>query len=158
MNRRNFVLRVAAASAAAGLTPAGCTTTSGSGKSPETDASKRQAKSADIRQAIDARPAQRQRPDRCVDSQFVAAECRDSSAEDDPGETSDQGDRTKPPDGDGRLTGRHAFGSPQDRVRRHPLARDEPCGAQHRQEDLDAAMIGFDGDFFAGIGVDFSYS
>jgi lipid-binding SYLF domain-containing protein len=48
MNRRNFVLRVAAASAAAGLTLAGCTTTSGSGKSPETDASKRQAIDASV--------------------------------------------------------------------------------------------------------------
>jgi lipid-binding SYLF domain-containing protein len=48
MNRRNFVLNVAAAGATAGLTLAGCTTTSGSGKSPATDASKRQAIDASV--------------------------------------------------------------------------------------------------------------
>ncbi|MFL9892492.1 YSC84-related protein [Paraburkholderia sp. RL17-383-BIF-A] len=48
MNRRNFVLNTAAATAAAGLAFAGCTTTGGSGKSPETDASKRQALDASV--------------------------------------------------------------------------------------------------------------
>jgi lipid-binding SYLF domain-containing protein len=48
MNRRNFVMTVATAGAAGGLTLAGCTTTSGSGKSPETDASKRQAIDASV--------------------------------------------------------------------------------------------------------------
>ncbi|TDN57819.1 YSC84-related protein [Paraburkholderia sp. BL10I2N1] len=48
MNRRNFVLKTAAATAAASLTLAGCTATSGSGKSPETDASKRQAIDASV--------------------------------------------------------------------------------------------------------------
>jgi lipid-binding SYLF domain-containing protein len=48
MNRRNFVMKVATVGAAGGLTLAGCTTTSGSGKSPETDASKRQAIDASV--------------------------------------------------------------------------------------------------------------
>ena len=48
MNRRNFVLTSAAATAAAGLTLAGCTTTTGSGSSPATDASKRQAIDASV--------------------------------------------------------------------------------------------------------------
>jgi lipid-binding SYLF domain-containing protein len=48
MNRRHFVLKTAAVSAAAGLTLAGCTTTPGSGKSPETDVSKRQAIDASV--------------------------------------------------------------------------------------------------------------
>ncbi|ASV99439.1 BPSL1445 family SYLF domain-containing lipoprotein [Paraburkholderia aromaticivorans] len=48
MKRRNFVLNTAAIAAAAGLAFAGCTMTSGSGKSPETDASKRQAIDASV--------------------------------------------------------------------------------------------------------------
>jgi lipid-binding SYLF domain-containing protein len=48
MNRRDFVLRTAAATAAASLGLTGCTMTPGSGKSPETDASKRQAIDADV--------------------------------------------------------------------------------------------------------------
>ena len=48
MNRRNFVLKTAAATVAASLTLAGCTTTPGSGKSPETDVSKRQAIDASV--------------------------------------------------------------------------------------------------------------
>jgi lipid-binding SYLF domain-containing protein len=42
MNRRNFVQKIAISTATASLVLAGCTMTSGSGKSPETDASKRQ--------------------------------------------------------------------------------------------------------------------
>ncbi|MBC8752087.1 MULTISPECIES: BPSL1445 family SYLF domain-containing lipoprotein [Paraburkholderia] len=52
MNRRNFALKAAAAVAAAGLTLTGCTMTSGSGKSPETDASKRQAIDASVDGAL----------------------------------------------------------------------------------------------------------
>ncbi|AXF17808.1 YSC84-related protein [Paraburkholderia caledonica] len=48
MDRRNFVLRTAAAMAASTLAVAGCTTTSGGGKSAETDASKRQAIDASV--------------------------------------------------------------------------------------------------------------
>ncbi|TDN57815.1 YSC84-related protein [Paraburkholderia sp. BL10I2N1] len=48
MNRRNFVLKTAAATAAASLTLAGCTATTGSGKSPETDAARRQAIDASV--------------------------------------------------------------------------------------------------------------
>ncbi|MEA3087570.1 MAG: hypothetical protein QOC89_5267 [Paraburkholderia sp.] len=48
MNRRDFVLKTAVGTAAAGLTLAGCTMTPGSGKSPETDASKRQAIDAEV--------------------------------------------------------------------------------------------------------------
>ncbi|TCK32427.1 lipid-binding SYLF domain-containing protein [Paraburkholderia sp. BL8N3] len=48
MNRRNFVLQTAAATAVASLGLAGCTTTPGSGKSPETDVSKRQAIDASV--------------------------------------------------------------------------------------------------------------
>ena len=48
MNRRDFVLKTAAATTAASLTLTGCTMTSGSGKSPETDASKRQSIDADV--------------------------------------------------------------------------------------------------------------
>jgi lipid-binding SYLF domain-containing protein len=48
MNRRHFVLKTAAASAAAGLALAGCTMTPGSGKSPETDVSKRQTIDASV--------------------------------------------------------------------------------------------------------------
>lgn len=42
MNRRNFVQTIAISGAAASLALTGCTMTSGSGKSPETDAAKRQ--------------------------------------------------------------------------------------------------------------------
>lgn len=48
MNRRNFVQTIAISTAAASLALTGCTTTSGSGKSPETDASKRQAIDASV--------------------------------------------------------------------------------------------------------------
>jgi lipid-binding SYLF domain-containing protein len=48
MNRRDFVLKVAAVGAAANLTLAGCSVTPGSGKSPETDAAKRQAIDASV--------------------------------------------------------------------------------------------------------------
>jgi lipid-binding SYLF domain-containing protein len=48
MNRRNFVLKTAAATAAVSLTLASCTLTPGSGKSPETDVSKRQAIDASV--------------------------------------------------------------------------------------------------------------
>jgi lipid-binding SYLF domain-containing protein len=48
MNRRNFVIKVAAASTAGGLALAGCTMTSGSGSTPQTDASKRQAIDASV--------------------------------------------------------------------------------------------------------------
>lgn len=48
MNRRNFVLRTAAAMAASTLAVAGCTTTPGGGNSAETDASKRQAIDASV--------------------------------------------------------------------------------------------------------------
>ncbi|CAB3801077.1 hypothetical protein LMG28614_05317 [Paraburkholderia ultramafica] len=48
MNRRNFVLKTAVATAVATMALAGCTTTPGSGKSPETDASKRQAIDASV--------------------------------------------------------------------------------------------------------------
>lgn len=48
MNRRNFVLRTAVATAVATMALAGCTTTSGGGKSPETDAAKRQAIDASV--------------------------------------------------------------------------------------------------------------
>jgi lipid-binding SYLF domain-containing protein len=48
MNRRNFVLKSAVATAVSGLTLAGCTMTPGSGKSPETDVSKRQAIDASV--------------------------------------------------------------------------------------------------------------
>ncbi|MFL9935598.1 YSC84-related protein [Paraburkholderia sp. RL18-103-BIB-C] len=42
MNRRNFVQNIAISTAAASLALTGCTMTSGSGKSPETNAAKRQ--------------------------------------------------------------------------------------------------------------------
>jgi lipid-binding SYLF domain-containing protein len=42
MNRRNFVQKIAISTAAASLALTGCTTTTGSGKSPETDAARRQ--------------------------------------------------------------------------------------------------------------------
>lgn len=48
MDRRNFVIEAVAASVAGGLMLAGCTTTSGSGKSPETDQSKRQSIDASV--------------------------------------------------------------------------------------------------------------
>ena len=48
MNRRNFVLKTAVATAVASMALAGCTMTGGSGKSPETDASKRQAIDASV--------------------------------------------------------------------------------------------------------------
>lgn len=48
MNRRDFVLKSAIATSVAGLTLAGCTATTGSGQSPETDASKRQAIDASV--------------------------------------------------------------------------------------------------------------
>lgn len=51
MNRRNFVIEAAAASVAGGLMlagVAGCTMTSGSGKSPETDMTKRQTIDASV--------------------------------------------------------------------------------------------------------------
>ncbi|MEW9582485.1 YSC84-related protein [Paraburkholderia sp. DGU8] len=48
MNRRHFVLKTTAAAAAVTLMLAGCTMTPGSGKSPETDASKRQAIDASV--------------------------------------------------------------------------------------------------------------
>jgi lipid-binding SYLF domain-containing protein len=48
MNRRNFVVKSAAATAAAGLMLTGCTMTPGSGKSAETDVSKRQAIDASV--------------------------------------------------------------------------------------------------------------
>ncbi|CAD6516844.1 BPSL1445 family SYLF domain-containing lipoprotein [Paraburkholderia metrosideri] len=48
MNRRNFVIEAAAVSVVGGLMLAGCTTTSGSGNSPETDQSKRQAIDASV--------------------------------------------------------------------------------------------------------------
>lgn len=49
MNRRSFMQKIAISGAAASLTLTGCTTTSGSGKSPETDAAKRQ----EINAAVD---------------------------------------------------------------------------------------------------------
>jgi lipid-binding SYLF domain-containing protein len=48
MNRRNFALKVATAGAAGGLMLMGCTMTPNSGKSPETDVSKRQAIDASV--------------------------------------------------------------------------------------------------------------
>src|SRR3954452_14161686 len=48
MNRRHFVLTTTAAAAAGTLVLAGCTMTSSSGKSGETDASKRQAIDASV--------------------------------------------------------------------------------------------------------------
>lgn len=48
MNRRNFVITAATVSASGGLALAGCTMTPNSGKSPETDASKRQAIDASV--------------------------------------------------------------------------------------------------------------
>jgi lipid-binding SYLF domain-containing protein len=48
VNRRNFVIEAAAVSVVGGLMLAGCTTTSGSGNSPETDQSKRQAIDASV--------------------------------------------------------------------------------------------------------------
>lgn len=48
MNRRNFVLKTASAMGASALTLAGCSTTTSSGQSAETDASKRQAIDASV--------------------------------------------------------------------------------------------------------------
>jgi lipid-binding SYLF domain-containing protein len=48
MNRRNFVLKTAVATAVASMALAGCTMTGGGGKGPETDASKRQAIDASV--------------------------------------------------------------------------------------------------------------
>ncbi|WNC94122.1 YSC84-related protein [Paraburkholderia sp. FT54] len=48
MQRRNFLIKVTTATAAGGLLVAGCSMTTGSGKSPETDASKRQAIDASV--------------------------------------------------------------------------------------------------------------
>lgn len=48
MNRRNFMLKTSSAMAMSALTLAGCTTTSGSGQSADTDASKRQAIDASV--------------------------------------------------------------------------------------------------------------
>ncbi|WP_310630898.1 MULTISPECIES: YSC84-related protein [unclassified Paraburkholderia] len=48
MKRRSFVLRVAVMAAAVGAAVSGCSTTSGGGKSEETDASKRQKIDAEV--------------------------------------------------------------------------------------------------------------
>jgi lipid-binding SYLF domain-containing protein len=48
MNRRNFVIAVTTVSTLGGLALVGCTMTPGSGKSPETDASKRQSIDASV--------------------------------------------------------------------------------------------------------------
>lgn len=48
MNRRNFVIEAAVAGIAGGWMLAACTTTSGSGSSPQTDQSKRQAIDASV--------------------------------------------------------------------------------------------------------------